>query len=204
MSRNKTLDNNLIDVNIPANKIKLFKELRKRINQSFSYMIDELERFYSHVDRWSLEFNINNRTGHDNRNPDFRTITELSLGQKVVAMLNFILSFSEFEGDDSPLIIDQPEDNLDNQYIYNNLVGLFKNLKQNRQVIIASHNSTIVVNSSTELVYVMDSDANNGWIQTSGFCKEKVVLNKIINTLEGGQIAFSNKSELYSSVTNKK
>lgn len=204
MNRKKTLENDLIDINLPDNRMNFFQQLRKVINQSFSFMIEELKRFYSLVDRWSLEFNINNRTGYDSRNPDFKKITELSLGQKVVAMLNFILSFSEFEGDYSPLIIDQPEDNLDNQYIYNNLVGLFNDLKQTRQVIVASHNSTIVVNSSTELVYVMDSDANNGWIQTSGFCKEKVVLNQIINKLEGGQTAFANKSELYTSVTNKK
>ena len=50
-------------------------------------------------------------------------ITPLSLGQKVVAMMTFILGYSDYSGDYRPLIIDQPEDNLDNQYIYKNLVA---------------------------------------------------------------------------------
>ncbi len=46
----------------------------------------------------------------------------VSLGQKVVVMLSFVLGYSDYSNDYRPLIIDQPEDNLDNQYIYHNLV----------------------------------------------------------------------------------
>lgn len=45
-------------------------------------------------------------------------IKQLSLGQKVVAMLSFILGYSKYAGDYRPLILDQPEDDLDSQYIH--------------------------------------------------------------------------------------
>ncbi|MHC5268195.1 Spaf_1101 family AAA-like ATPase [Enterococcus sp. LJL98] len=179
---------------------QVLEKISRCVIRSSKFIIEELRRFYNGVDIWNIEFNINNRTGMDQRKPEYKAIYSLSMGQKVVTMLNFILSFSEFIQDYSPLIIDQPEDNLDNQYIYDNLVNMFRNLKKNRQIIIASHNSTIVVNSTSELVYVMDSNSKNGWIEKKGYCKEQQILKAIINKLEGGDIAFSRKNWLYGTI----
>lgn len=178
----------------------LFNKIRSLLAKGSQAIISELKRYYSESATWSLEFNIFNRTGSEKRNPEYKQIYKLSMGQKVVTMLNFILSFSKFTDDYSPLIIDQPEDNLDNQYVYNNLVKIFRDLKSSRQIIIASHNSTIVVNSSAEQVFVMDSDANHGWVERSGFCKEPKILIDIVNKLEGGMTAFEKKRWLYSNI----
>jgi len=87
-----------------------------------------------------------------------KDIEDMSLGQKVAAVLSFIFTYGKFSNDNSPLII---EDNLDNQYIYKNLVESLKHIKNNRQVIIVTHNSTIVTNAETEQVVVLNSNNKN-------------------------------------------
>lgn len=174
-----------------------WKEIKRYIHLSKATLEDELKRYYLNAEKWGLEFNINNRTGISSNNAKYRHISSLSMGQKVVTFLNFILAFNEFTGDYSPLIIDQPEDHLDNQYIYHNLVEKFRSLKKERQIIIATHNSTIVVNSSSEQVIVMDSDANNGWIKFHGYSKQPKIITAILDILEGGQEAFKIKKQLY-------
>ena len=154
--------------------------------------IKQQEKFY-------LLFNINSKTG--NRSGClYRDVRELSMGQKVVAMLDFVLGYSKYIHDERPLIIDQPEDNLDNQYIYNNLVRKLREEKDKRQVIIATHNATIVTNSMTDQVCVMQSNGKHGWIECTGYPSEDRIKKQIINYLEGGIDSFKHKQRIYSSV----
>lgn len=90
-------------------------------NRNIDIVIDYLKGYVTHIESFSLEFNINNKEGSSG-SPIYKPVGALSLGQKVVAMLSFILGYSEYSKDYRPLLIDQPEDNLDNQYIYKNLV----------------------------------------------------------------------------------
>ena len=62
------------------------------------------------------------------------------MGQKSVAMLLMIVTAAHDLGDNRPLIIDQPEDDLDNIYIYSSLVKEFRKIKNRRQLIFATHN----------------------------------------------------------------
>lgn len=87
-----------------------------------------------------------------------KDIEELSLGQKVVAILTMIFNYGEHSADSTPLVIDQPEDNLDNLYIYQNLVKSLRRIKNKRQVIIATHSATIVTNADAEQVIILESD----------------------------------------------
>lgn len=119
------------------------------------------------------------------------------MGQKVVAMISFILEYSKFTNDLSPLIIDQPEDNLDNQYIYRNLVKDFRSIKNSRQIIIATHNSTILINSGCENVIILQSDNERAWMEKNGYSKKKEINRRVINILEGGVEAFQNKVKIY-------
>ena len=84
-------------------------------------------------------------------------------------MLTFIFEYSRYIQDYKPLIIDQPEDNLDSQYIYKNLVDDLKRITEQRQVIIATHNSTIVTNAKAEKVIVMKADGAHGSIERCGY-----------------------------------
>lgn len=144
-----------------------------------------------------LEFNINSKESSQQLDIPYKEVGVLSLGQKVVAMLDFLLAYSDYSKDFRPLIIDQPEDNLDNRYIYRHLVQQFRDVKAQRQIILATHNTTIVTNSMTDQVVIMESDGVNGWIESQGYVSEKYIKNHIINQLEGGKDSFKHKMSIY-------
>ena len=91
-----------------------------------------------------------------------------------------------------PLIIDQPEDNLDNSYIANNFVDGLRDYKLNRQFIFATHNANIPVFGDSELIVVMEEIDGQGSIAENciGSVDNADVKTAVINTLEGGNIAF--------------
>ncbi|VRR02860.1 SMC faily protein [Streptococcus pneumoniae] len=144
-----------------------------------------------------LEFNINSKESSQQLDILYKEVGVLSLGQKVVAMLDFLLAYSDYSKDFRPLIIDQPEDNLDNRYIYRHLVQQFRDVKAQRQIILATHNATIVTNSMTDQVVIMESDGVNGWIESQGYVSEKYIKNHIINQLERGKDSFKHKMSIY-------
>ena len=165
-------------------------------NDNIQEIVNYLKYYVKESEKFTLEFNINNKEGGTAKD-NFKRVDSLSLGQKVVAMLSFILSYSEHSNDYRPLIIDQPEDNLDNQYIYKNLVKQLRKIKDKRQVIIATHNATIVTNAKADQVCTMVSDNNNGWIDISGYPGEIAIKKRIINHLEGGPNSFVHKMIIY-------
>ncbi|ELP1222610.1 hypothetical protein R1S95_001423 [Listeria monocytogenes] len=173
-------------------------------SKSENYSKEFFENYLRNSDMFTLEFNINNRESMKQEAINFQNIVNLSMGQKVVAMLSFLLTYNEFLGEFKPFIIDQPEDNLDNQYIYKNLVADFKNLKSQRQIIVATHNSTIVMNSGCEQVIVMDSNNNNGWCETKGYISNPQINGHVVNILEGGAESIINKMFLYQGKLKKK
>lgn len=118
----------------------------------------------------------------------------------MVAILTFILNYGTYCGDNSSLIIDQPEDNLDNQYIYKNLVSSLRQVKNERQVIVVTHSSTIVTNADAEQVIVLKSDNKHGWIENRGYPSDKIVMKYIVQYLEGGEESFKHKMDAYSTI----
>jgi predicted ATP-dependent endonuclease of OLD family len=198
----------LIDAGIesitPEQETELIGEIFSAIvtEGNMSLVQSYFKQFLKQNDRFDLLFNVNNREG-SNGQARFMNVRDLSLGQKVVAMLTFVLGYSEHSNDYRPLIIDQPEDNLDNQYIYRNLVKQLRDIKEKRQVIIATHNATIVTNAKADLVCEMQSDNVHGWIETMGYPSEERVKKKIINHLEGGIDSFVHKFEIYRNVISR-
>ncbi|MBO1198277.1 AAA family ATPase [Staphylococcus simiae] len=203
MSKNSQVNNENLELNeidetnisdFKKQLINLFKDIDiKKIKEYFNNYIINYEKF-------KLEFNINANTVASNNKPQFKNVKNLSLGQKVVAMFNFILAYSEYANDFRPLIIDQPEDNLDSQYIYHNLVNKLIDIKNQRQIIIATHNATIVTNAMAELVCVMKSNGETAWIDEQGYPSEKKVKKAIVNHLEGGIDSFKHKMRVYKEV----
>ncbi len=163
-------------------------------------IIKYLKNYITEIESFSLEFNMNSKESTQSNAQNYRDVRELSLGQKVVAMLSFVLGYSDYSKDFTPLIIDQPEDNLDSQYIYKNLVKQLRDIKLKRQVIIATHNATIVTNAKAEQVIVMESDNLNGWAAATGYPNEKNIKKHIINYLEGGIESFLHKCFIYDEI----
>jgi energy-coupling factor transporter ATP-binding protein EcfA2 len=118
----------------------------------------------------------------------FRSIQEGSPGQKTAALLAFLLSYGK-----EPIVLDQPEDDLDNHLIYDLIVTQLRNIKQRRQVIVVTHNANIVVNGDAELVVALRARNGQTQIETGGSLQEKAVRKTICEVMEGGEKAFEQR-----------
>ena len=114
----------------------------------------------------------------------------LSTGQKCTAILP-LLMFDSI----NPLLIDQPEDNLDNRFVYEAIVTSVNDVKHMRQLIFVTHNPNIPVLGDASKVVVMQSDGRTGSIKIEGNVDQ--CRDEIINLLEGGADAFRLRSERY-------
>lgn len=125
----------------------------------------------------------------DDRRIAFEKASE---GQRAAALLFMLL-----EQGGGPLIVDQPEGDLDNK-IVSELAEKLHTAKQKRQIFFASHNANIVVNGSSELVLAMDttSDARRT-VACSGAIDRDDVCRKITETMEGGEKAFRDRKDKY-------
>ncbi len=117
----------------------------------------------------------------------------LSVGQRGTVYLRLQLASNLFS---ETIIYDQPEDDLDNDFITNSLVDLFKEIKKFRQVIIVSHNANLVVNADSEQVIVAN---NNYGVLTykSGALENTDINADICKILEGGKDAFEKREQKY-------
>lgn len=121
-----------------------------------------------------------------------RPLNEHSLGQRASALIIFLLTLKESD----LIIIDQPEDDLDNQTIYNDVIKVLKELKNSSQFIFATHNPNIPVLGDCEQVISCKYNANR--IQTNfGSIDNETIRNEIVNIMEGGQEAFNNRKRIY-------
>jgi ABC-type cobalamin/Fe3+-siderophores transport system ATPase subunit len=161
-------------------------ERSRKILDSFRETVDPLALEVTAIeDRIGIELNVS-AAGQ----PNFKDASDLSRGQKCTALLPILLARR-----DSPLIIDQPEDNLDNHFIFETVVNAVQRLKTRRQMIFITHNANIPVLSEADLVLVMNSDGRVGVVEKRGTvdqCREQ-----IIDLLEGGREAFELRSKRY-------
>ncbi|MCU6791910.1 hypothetical protein OB236_07205 [Paenibacillus sp. WQ 127069] len=186
-----------------SNVHNIYKMIKNKLTEDRTSLEISFGRFLEITDDFSLVFNVNSKELVGSTETNMKEISQLSLGQKVVAILTFLFEYGKFSHDNTPLIIDQPEDNLDNQYIYKNLVKSLRLIKNSRQVIIVTHSSTIVTNADAEQVIVLESDNNKGWVEKSGYPSNAVIMKHIINYLEGGEPSFKHKMDMYGAILNR-
>ena len=118
----------------------------------------------------------------------FKPVEQGSPGQKTAALLAFILSYGN-----EPLVLDQPEDDLDNHLIYDLIVAQLREIKQKRQVLVVTHNANIVVNGDAENVIVLDVKSGQTRIVTKGGLQEPSIRDEICRVMEGGKEAFDQR-----------
>ncbi|MFB2650575.1 TrlF family AAA-like ATPase [Shewanella mangrovisoli] len=118
----------------------------------------------------------------------FENIEKGSAGQKAAAILAFLLSHG-----DNPIIVDQPEDDLDNALIYQLIVSQIHENKKRRQIIMVTHNPNIVVNGDAEFVNVLHFHAGQVQVLDSGGLCEQTVRDHVCNIMEGGATAFDKR-----------
>ena len=121
-----------------------------------------------------------------------RSLHEHSLGQRASALIIFLLTLRESD----LIIIDQPEDDLDNQTIYNDVIKVLKELKNTSQFIFATHNPNIPVLGDCE--QVVSCKYNSNIIETNlGSIDDETIRKEIVNIMEGGKEAFNNRKRIY-------
>lgn len=143
---------------------------------------------------------------------DFRQMSE---GKQAFVILKLLLDFSDKK---CPILIDQPEDSLDNRAIYKELVAYIKEKKKERQIILVSHNSNVVVSADAENIIVANQEGvnnknenrvkfqyTNGALEntkqrdeTSAYIlSSQGIREHICDILEGGRIAFEKREQKY-------
>ncbi|MDQ2695297.1 MAG: AAA family ATPase, partial [Pseudomonadota bacterium] len=116
-----------------------------------------------------------------------------SLGQRASALMLFLLS----QRDNDLVIIDQPEDDLDNRTLYDDVIKLLRELKLKTQFIFATHNANIPVLGDAEQVLAFDYQDETISV-ASGSIDRPETQHRIVNIMEGGEEAFNRRKQVYS------
>jgi ABC-type lipoprotein export system ATPase subunit len=128
-----------------------------------------------------------------------KTVDKLSVGQRGTFYVCLKLATDPFG---SPFVFDQPEDDLDNDFIMQQLVPLFSRIKKYRQVIIVTHNANLVVNTDAEQIIVATNEGEvisykTGALEDGSIIKNEGIKASICNILEGGRYAFEKRERKY-------
>lgn len=123
---------------------------------------------------------------------DYKDVENLSAGQRCTVILSIVLQHTS-----RTLIIDQPEDHLDNAYIATTVIKAIRNRRAHGQLIISTHNANIPVLGGADLVIEMTSDGRNGYVQVCEKLTNPKAVDAITNVMEGGREAFANRAAFY-------
>src|SRR5690606_28773962 len=124
-------------------------------------------------------------------------IRKLSPGTRGIVLLLLYLALDD--ADDRPLVIDQPEENLDPKSVFDELVGLFIEAKTKRQVIMVTHNANLVINTDADQIIIAQASDHSRerlpkitW--TSGGLENADIRKAVCDILEGGEAAFKERA----------
>ena len=122
----------------------------------------------------------------------YKPMEELSVGSKCTAILSVALVEGNY-----PLIVDQPEDSLDNPFVFEQIVKTLRRSKTGRQYLFATHNPNVAVASDAELIYCLTATASRGSIDKHGSIDQVSTRDRVVANLEGGKNAFALRSQKY-------
>ncbi len=148
---------------------------------------DKRPEFIDHILCWFPEDGLQVEYSRKGDGQDFQSIGQASAGQRAAAMLAFLLAHGN-----EPLVLDQPEDDLDNHLIYGLVVQQIRSNKLRRQLIIVTHNPNIVVNGDAELIHVLDFN-HQCHVKQTGSLQDKAMRSEVCQVMEGGEEAFERR-----------
>nr|VFK39194.1 MAG: hypothetical protein BECKTC1821E_GA0114239_100434 [Candidatus Kentron sp. TC] len=143
---------------------------------------------FDQLDAWWPEDMLRVRYAKDPASGGFDDLEKGSAGQKAAAILAFLLSHGS-----EPLVIDQPEDDLDNALIHDLIVRRIHENKDRRQLVIVTHNPNIVVNGDAELVHALKFQDGQVRMDQQGGMQEPDIREAILAIMEGGREAFEKR-----------
>lgn len=150
-----------------------------------------LREMEEHVIGQVVEINLDVST---EQKGDYRELSNLSKGQRATALLLILLGSSNH-----PLVIDQPEDDLDNRFVFDGLVKRLRELKGKQQIVVSTHNANVPVLGDAELIVTLEGNGLNAWTvpDATGSLDHKQVREMAEFILEGGAEAFRARQHLY-------
>lgn len=148
---------------------------------------DKRPEFTDHILCWFPEDGLLVEYSRKGDGQDFQSIGQASAGQRAAAMLAFLLAHGN-----EPLVLDQPEDDLDNHLIYGLVVQQIRSNKLRRQLIIVTHNPNIVVNGDAELIHVLDFK-HQCHVKQTGSLQDQAMRREVCQVMEGGEEAFERR-----------
>ena len=122
------------------------------------------------------------------KSESWKKLAQGSPGQQTAALLAFVLGYGG-----EPIVLDQPEDDLDNTLIYELLVRRLRETKPTRQVIVVTHNPNIVVHGDAELVVSLEARSGRSQVAFEGGLQEQKARDEICRVMEGGRDAFETR-----------
>lgn len=125
---------------------------------------------------------------------DYKGITELSTGQRCTVILPLVLRHTE-----RVLIVDQPEDHIDNAFIADTLITSLLARRNDGQIIFSTHNANIPVLGNADLVIQLGSDGRRGYPLLASSLDDPLVVDAITTVMEGGADAFKRRARFYGS-----
>jgi predicted ATPase len=187
----KELIDNVEDFNNWENVKNFLNTLLRNLKEyEIAKQIEKLEDFFDYL--FSLKY--------------LEPFYELKLGSKSLSSLSpgergalLIVFYLMLDKNDIPLIIDQPEENLDNESIYEILVHFIREVKKRRQIIIVTHNPNLaIVGDSEQIIYVeIDKQNGNEFRFKSGAIENPVINKECSKVLEGTMRAFDKRRLKY-------
>lgn len=144
--------------------------------------------FIDHVMMWFPGDGLNVKYSQKGDGRDFKAIEQASAGQRAAAMLAFLLAHGS-----EPIVLDQPEDDLDNHLIYNLVVRQLRENKRRRQIITVTHNPNIVVNGDAEMLHALDFVGGQCRVTEKGSLQDKAMRDEVCHVMEGGRDAFERR-----------
>lgn len=122
----------------------------------------------------------------------YKDFSELSTGQRCTVVLPIVLLHTK-----TILVIDQPEDHIDNAFVTSTLINAIQKRANQTQLIIATHNANIPILGEAVRVVHLGSNGVRGFIRSTGELSEHTIVNGISDIMEGGKVAFSKRAQFY-------
>jgi len=170
----KDKENKLVDI---LGESDFYKLMEKIINNSDLFIIETAP------DKIIIEYKLNDT--------EYKPLEKLSIGQRAAAILAMILLHQN-----KPVIIDQPEDDIDNSTIYEGIIKTILERKNKNQFIFVTHNSNIVVLGDSDNVFVSKNESEKLMLNNGSIDSEEVQ-REIIGIMEGGKEAFEKRKIIY-------
>jgi hypothetical protein len=159
-----------------------------RFNNYLKREFDRGPELLDNLLTWFPEDGLNVRYSRAGDGTDFQPISQASAGQRSAAMLAFLLAHG-----DEPLVLDQPEDDLDNHLIYDLVVRQIRENKLRRQIIVVTHNPNIVVNGDAEMLHALDFEGGQCVVKRAGSLQDEAIREEVCRVMEGGREAFERR-----------